>query len=57
MYDSRAPRKRKRRSKLIVLMLGATVDHRSRMIRKSGLKIVPFDDLDEAAHNAVKLAA
>ena len=27
-----------------------------RMIRQSGLKIIPFDDLDEAAHNAVKLA-
>ncbi len=28
----------------------------TRMIRQSGLKIIPFDDLDEAAHNAVKLA-
>lgn len=27
-----------------------------RMIRDSGLKIIPFDDLDEAAEQAVQLA-
>jgi len=27
------------------------------MIKKSGLKIIPFDSLDDAAEQAVKLAA
>jgi len=28
-----------------------------RMIKESGLKIIPFDSLDDAAEQAVKLAA
>jgi hypothetical protein len=28
----------------------------SRMIKESGLKIIPFDSLDEAAEHAVKVA-
>lgn len=40
-----------------VMRLVVCVDARFiRMIRQSGLKIIPFDDLDEAAQNAVKLA-
>ncbi|PIL29623.1 hypothetical protein GSI_08260 [Ganoderma sinense ZZ0214-1] len=41
---------------LIVRLKGTKEAEAKEMIRKSGLKIIPFDDLDEAAHNAVKLA-
>ncbi|KAI1797636.1 succinate-CoA ligase [Ganoderma leucocontextum] len=41
---------------LIVRLKGTKEVEAKEMIRKSGLKIIPFDDLDEAAHNAVKLA-
>ncbi|KAI0762651.1 succinate-CoA ligase [Fomes fomentarius] len=41
---------------LIVRLKGTKEAEAKEMIRQSGLKIIPFDDLDEAAHNAVKLA-
>ncbi|KAI9066673.1 succinate-CoA ligase [Trametes coccinea BRFM310] len=41
---------------LIVRLKGTKEPEAKDMIRQSGLKIIPFDDLDEAAQNAVKLA-
>ncbi|KAI0768544.1 succinate-CoA ligase [Trametes elegans] len=41
---------------LIVRLKGTKETEAKEMIRQSGLKIIPFDDLDEAAQNAVKLA-
>ena len=41
----------------ILIVDGAsTADPLSRMIKDSGLKIIPFDDLDTAAEKAVELA-
>lgn len=39
-----------------ILVLTFTVNS-CRMIKDSGLKIIPFDGLDEAAERAVQLAA
>ncbi|EMD41660.1 succinyl-CoA synthetase beta chain SSC-beta [Gelatoporia subvermispora B] len=41
---------------LIVRLKGTKEAEAKQMIRESGLKIIPFDDLDEAAEQAVQLA-
>jgi len=41
---------------LVVRLKGTMESEAKQMIRESGLKIIPFDDLDEAAERAVQLA-
>ncbi|KZT06358.1 succinate-CoA ligase [Laetiporus sulphureus 93-53] len=41
---------------LVVRLKGTKETEAKQMIRDSGLKIIPFDELDEAAENAVRLA-
>ncbi|KIJ68653.1 hypothetical protein HYDPIDRAFT_106885 [Hydnomerulius pinastri MD-312] len=41
---------------LVVRLKGTKEAEAKQMIRESGLKIIPFDDLDEAAEKAVQLA-
>ncbi|CCM01646.1 uncharacterized protein FIBRA_03707 [Fibroporia radiculosa] len=41
---------------LIVRLKGTMESQAKQMIRESGLKIIPFDELDEAAESAVQLA-
>lgn len=40
-----------------VLLQGTNVDEAKALVANAGLKIVPVDDLDEAARIAVKLSA
>ena len=41
---------------IFIIDRASTADPLSRMIKESGLKIIPFDDLDIAAEKAAELA-